>query len=65
VHETYLRIGTKAFFNDWKLGLFVNFVQFLLFLNPDLNPNIDPDPDPGEPNQCGSMRIQILNIGVI
>ncbi len=23
----------------------------------------DPDPGPGEPNQCGSMRIRIRNTG--
>ncbi len=45
-------IGTKAFLKGCEIRFFVLILlNFPLLLNPN----------PGEPNQCGSMLIRILN----
>ncbi len=57
--KTYLR-KYKSFFkagNQVYLFILVNFDA------PGRIPNTDPNPDPGEPNQCGSIRIRIHNTG--
>jgi hypothetical protein len=50
MNHTY--IGIKAFLKDHKLGLVVKKIWSIFLLR---------DPDPGEPYQCGSMRIRIHN----
>jgi hypothetical protein len=50
--------GTQAFLNDRKPpGSFINLVSF------HADPHSNTDPDPGQPNQWGSMQIQIHNTG--
>jgi hypothetical protein len=53
----------KAFFKGRKPGFFLNFGQLPCFWIRILIPNTDPDL--GQPNECGSMRIQIRLVVLI
>jgi hypothetical protein len=56
IHEKYTSLR-YSLLKGWKLGLFVHFGHFFLLLEPD------PNSQPGEPNQCGIVRIRIIVYG--